>query len=212
MAVMTLQITGEIPMKRLLNAAILGKNLDREIRRATKTASLFLIKMIIVEIKQKKYIKNSKFTLAFKSTEIALLDEQHMIRAITHKIIDSFTSEVGLLAEGEGKEPTGGKFGRSSARSMKQVIELMHTGYVVKVTRKSLAAMKAALARKGTKEAQELLAVFNSPTATTKRKGAWRVPPRPFLTRIFEDPETIVKLKKIWEDAVIRAFAAQARR
>jgi hypothetical protein len=209
-------LTGDITdFEIFLSAEKFGERFEREMQKAMVRACLYLIKEIKQRIRERKYTKNTYLTLALvgrKGKDIPLLKIKNMVDAIAYELKNSFTAEVGFI---KNSLTTGGV--KSPPHSMYKVVELMHTGYVIKVTPKMRAAIFAALAAQRTKKgnvkrgARQALTFFRNradPSGSTQA-GAWRVPPRPFLTDVFKDPKIQTQLRAIWRDGLERLWIGQ---
>jgi hypothetical protein len=116
---------------------------------------------------------------------------------------------------------TGGVTGKTI--NMYKLVELMHTGYVIKVTPKMITAIMAALNNQRTKKGRltararqmikqiETEKKFKEPGKRSigKDRGVWRVPPRPYMTQVMMKPEIDRTVRQNWREAIERALKAQ---
>lgn len=206
MANNVIKFTGDYQLfMRFISAGTWNTVFARAIRRATIKNCLYLVKAIKQEIRQKKYTANAQLTLALKKGSIPLLDEKNLFDAITYQLENSFYAEVGVFS---GRESSGGV--KSSPIDMQHLTELLHTGYVIRVTPKMRAAIMAALMEKRnakqrlTRKAKSALRSMASRTGSGAQ--TYRVPPRKFLTDVWERQDIQNMIRQNWRDALEQAL------
>ena len=173
--------------------------LDKEVRRGTIKACLFLITQIKQSIKEKRYSPNSPLTLALTKGDIPLLKEKNLFDALGFEIKSSFEAEVGVMP---GRKTTGGV--ASPPHDMQKVVLKLHEGYMIDVTPQMRAAIIHALRERGGARAKTALQAFENNRGRGKTK--YRVKPRKFLSSIFKNPSNQEKVKRIWQEALEAAF------
>lgn len=192
-------------MDKFLNASRIQRTLEQEVRKAVIKNSLIVIREIGLTVREGKFVENRPLTLALSKGTKVLLKEKNMLDALSFKLKSSFESEVGYIKD---SQTTGGVTGK--AGSMLKVVELIHEGYVIKVTPKMVAAIMAALREKKTKKGnlkKSSKAGLKAFEAT--RKGGtktWRVPPRKFMEETFKKPELAKMINQGWREALERTF------
>lgn len=210
MALASFKITGDIvKFERFMIGGVLRGNLEREIKKATIKNSLLVIREVGKKIRAKDFEENSPLTLALARNTIPLLKEKNMLDALSFQLRSSFVSEVGFI---KNAQSTGGTTGNTI--EMKKLVELMHTGYVIKVTPKMIAAIMAALNNRKTKRGNLTGRARKALHAIGENEGGggvkqFRVPPRPFMIQVFEDPRLIAEIKANWNEALQRAWLKQ---
>lgn len=177
---------------------------EPEIKKALKRNSLILIELIKKKMRGREFEKNSALTLLLKRSDIPLIGDMNLLRAIDFKLRGSFKSEVGIISN---KKSTGGI--TKQTIGMQKLAALMETGYTIKVTKKMLMAIMASLnekqselssgQKKGAQQASNVL-------GRAKANSTFRVPPRPFLTQTFDDPSVQAKLQEVWRQALEQIF------
>lgn len=210
----SLEITGDVQaFQKFTRRQLLDKNLQRHIRRGTIKASLFLIREVKRSIREKEYEENSPLTLLTSRGTIPLLKEKNLVDAIAHQLKDSFRSEVGII---KNAQSTGSRFGEKPGAStieMKKLVELMETGYTIRITQKMIAALIATLESQKTKRGkvkkrqQETLDKIGENSG--RRGGTWRVPPRRVFTSVWERRDIREGVIQIWREALEDMWKAQ---
>ena len=210
MALASFEIRGDmLKFERFLSGPKFSKNLEREIRKATIKNSLLAIRAIGKKIRAKDFQENQPLTLALARNTIPLLKEKNMLDALSFQLRNSFVSEVGFI---KNAQSTGGVTGATI--EMKKLVELMESGYVIKVTPKMIAAMMAALNSRRTKKgnltgrARKALRAIDSTRGGGGIKN-FRVAPRPFMTQVFQELILIREIKANWNEALERVWEKQ---
>ena len=193
-----IQLTGDIDIfKTFLNRNFWNGNIEKEMKKATLKNCLYLTSEIRNAIRDKKYQENSPLTIALNSgKDIPLYKKGNLFRAIQFKLNDSFRAVVGVLKDSN----TTGGVNRNNIQ-MQKLVELMHTGYNIKVTTAMRIAIMAKLSKTSVKDSKV-------PTSNQKVES-WYVPPRPFLTDIWDDPKTERELRKNWNEGLEKFFKRQ---
>lgn len=195
-----IEITGDVnAFLKFLTAGSTLPILEREIRRGTIRASLFLVTKVKEAIKARRYTKNSPLTLALTRGDIPLLKEKNLFDALGFELKNSFESEVGVM---KGRKSTGGV--RSSPHDMQKIALLLHEGYTIDVTPEVRAAIFSALRERGGRRASSALKTLDRNEGRGKTK--YRVRPRKFLSSVFKNPSNQEKVKKIWRESLETAF------
>jgi len=206
-----LSFSGDVSLfKKFLNKEVWRGNLEREIRKATIRNSLFLIKKIKDNIRNDEFAENASMTLALKRSNKALIDNRNLWNAIDHKLKSSFESEVGIL---ENRASTGSKFGKAKSQmNIKHLVELIESGYTIKVTEKMRKALMASLNEDRTKSGklkEKSRVALQRAKSAFAGGGTWVVPPRPLFTKVWDDPTINDVIQENWKRALEGAFKAQ---
>lgn len=191
---------------KFLSPNVINGNLEREIRKATIRASLYLIKRVKDEIRG-GFSENASMTLNFKRSNKPLIDQRNLWNAIDHKLKNSFESEVGVLTKSAS---TGSKFGQTKKSiGMQKVVELMEEGYTITVTDKMRKALIASLnsdrTKSGKLKKRSRVALERAKSAFAGG-GTWVVPPRPLLSKVFDDPNVHSVIQYYWRKALEETF------
>ncbi len=168
------------------------KILEVEVRKATADNLILVQDSIIRRILSRGFGKkaNSPLTLALKDTNVPLVDSGDMAKAIEVELQSSFTGTVGFLRD------------QKSSHGMKisTVVKGLEEGFTVKLTGPMRRLLFLKMRRAGIPE--------NPPGVTSSRgkSSDLRIPPRPFITPVFNSKFTRAKIQKNWKDAVKRAY------
>lgn len=203
-------VSGDLNIfERFINPQLWKGNLEKEIRKATIRNALFLIKAVKDNIRNKEYVENAPMTLAFKRSDISLLDQRNLWRGVDSIIKSSFEAEVGIIAN---KGSTGSKFGKAKSQiNLKDLVELMESGYTITVTEKMKKAIAAALNSDRNKKGE----VKKKSSVALQRLGmivggkSYVVPPRKVFSKVFEDPAIAKVITANWRSALEGAFKHQ---
>lgn len=210
---MTFKFEGDVEeFAKFTDPKILDGTFEKEIRKATIRNALFLLKEIKTRIRERQYEANSPLTIALAGgrKDIPLLKTKNLVNAIVHKLETSFKAEVGFMAN---RNATGGASG--SRVKLKKVVELMHEGYTITVTPKMRQAIAASLTQRSksgkiTKKSQTLLRALSlAGTFNSDRDRTYRVPPRPFMTKVFESKLVNRQIQREWREALERVWTIQ---
>lgn len=194
---------------KFLNPNLWKGNLESEIRKATIRNSLFLIKTIKDNIRSDKFKENAPMTLALKRSTKTLIDQRNLWGAIDHALKSSFESEVGIIQE---KASTGSKFGKTKSQlKIKHLVELMESGYTIKVTEKMKKAIAATLSADKTKTGKVTARSRVALDRLSQINGVknFVVPPRPIFSSVWEDPSIEKVLQANWRKALEVTFKKQ---
>jgi len=177
----------------------------RHVRKATIKNCLYMIREIKQAIRDKNYTANAQLTLALKKGDIPLLDEKNLFDAITYQLQSSFNAEIGIF----NAQSSGGV--SSGPVPMRKLTELMHTGYTITVTPAMRAAIMAALMGQRNKKTKRLTGRAKASLKhMAKQSGSgnktFRVPPRPFLTAVWQRPDMQKMIQRNWREALEQAF------
>ena len=193
MSLASFKFEGDIKIfQKFMNPARTSKIIEQEIKKATLTNALFLIKAIQKNMRNKTFKKNSPLTLALKQSKNPLINERNLFDAIRHKLKNSFEAEVGII---RNQNSTGGFGGKTIP--MQKLVELMERGYTIKVTPK----MKQAIAIK--------LKGLNIPQAEDSNSDGnttYFVPPRPLFSTVFKDSRVSLEIQKRYSLGLEKAF------
>lgn len=160
----------------------LPKSLEKHVKKATIKNSLVLVSKVRQNIRGRKFQRNAKVTELIKGNKPALINQGQLHNAIAYELMSSFKSRVGVLD---------GQFAELARR--------VHEGFVTPITPKMRAAIFGKI-----KESSGSGAIDSLPPKESD--GFLRVPGRPFLSIVFEDPKVQRELNKNWEAAVKNAI------
>lgn len=196
------KLTGDVQrMGKFLDRRFFDKNAQRVVKKTVIRAALYLVKETKRRIRKRDYHPNSEMTLALKRTSIPLLDQKNLFDAITHKMLNSFSAEVGFFKG----QSTGGVTGKNI--DMQKLVTLMHEGYTIEVTNKMRRALIGALRNQQTKKgrltgrARKMLKEMEDAAdrAPGQAKQFYKVQKRPFMIAVFRSKKVDRELAKIWE-------------
>ena len=203
MAKNRIEITGDVDVfKKFLDPRNWNVNIDRAIKQATMKNCLYLTREVRDGIRERRYEANSPLTLALNpGKDIPLFKEGNLFNAIEFKLKTSFQAEVGVI---RNSNTTGGVTGQNI--QMYKLVEMMHEGYTITVTPAMRRAIMAALNEKG--QLDTLSTESNASEAPTGNT-TYFVPPRKFLTDIWEDPKIDKVLQQNWREGLEQFFKWQ---
>ena len=193
----SLKMSGDIKaFEKFIKVRTFPADMDRAIRRGTIRNSLFLIKMIKDGIRNREFDSNSELTLAMKNSDLPLLNQRNLWKAIDYKLLNSFTSEIGIIAD---KGSTGSQFGHAKSQiNLKLLVELMEEGYTITVTEKMKKAIAIALS-----ETESKSTTASSRTKGMKTGSSYVVPPRKVFTTVWDEGGNVDKvLQQNWRKAL----------
>lgn len=166
--------------------------------KGTKKAVQFVIAEIQNRIRAGRYRKLSPLTRMMRTLEgystTPLLRRGALVRSITGDVETAWKASVGLLStfgSQRGRDPTTGKFKKGEQRES-NLGRLLHDGGLIKVTDK----MRQAFARRMKRAALKNNASLLPPQK--KGKGYIKIPPRPFIKDVFDDPAVMKKIEEIY--------------
>lgn len=189
-------------MEALLKNA--GPSVEAEVRRATQFNALKVQKAIRNAIRNGNYQRNAKFTVLIKGSTKPLADTGELFKAITHTMISNTRAEVGVL--------------RTSPHA--NTVVAVHEGAILPVT-PAMRGLFAELANYSdgslpysmlSSRASEIvdrsktIGKFKALKPTTTRI---RIPGRPFIRDVIEDPVIQAEVYKNWLNAVAYAIAGK---
>lgn len=166
------------------------KILREEVHKATAT-NLAVVQDAIVDriMKRGRKTKNAPLTLALKDTKIPLMDTGQMAKAVEAELQDSFNGVVGFLKDQKS----------SHGLKMSVVVPGLEQGFTVRIT----PAMRRLLFLK----MRQAGIADSAPDKKSTRGAVLRIPPRPFITPVFNSRKIRAQLQKNWKLAVRRAYA-----
>lgn len=187
------------------------KVMKKHVGKALELSALFVVSMIRDGIKDGDFDENALLTREIKGSSKPLVDKGDLWQAITHTMVDEFRVFVGLNRTERG----GGKRGKKDTYNIGITL---HEGVTVKVTDKMRALFfylwlasvdPGRYERKLKGRAKELW---------ERKKGGWRklekgfvrIPGRPFIKAVFDDPGVKAKVEKILAAGVDAGFREQA--
>jgi hypothetical protein len=179
----------------------------KHIERATKINGLLAVRTARETMADPSlYKENAPLTIAIKGSTKPLIDDGDLRKAITHKVVDTFTVFVGVL--------------RTHAFS--NIAEKLHEGVVIPVSRKMrnmfrLLWLKYQLSLRG--KESELKLTGRAEDLWEDYKGPWYrirkpnivIKARRFFKFAFENPELLKKVEENWILAIARTLRELAR-
>ncbi|MEZ4871286.1 MAG: hypothetical protein R2827_03365 [Bdellovibrionales bacterium] len=194
-------LTGDVNayLKFLTAGSTLGY-VEREIRRATIRASMFLVNQIKNKIRSQKGLRpNTPLTLALSRGSLTLLKEKNLFDALGYTLKNAFESEVGIP---QGRKSTGGV--TSHPEELQKIVFRLHKGFTIDLTPEVRAALIYGLRKKGGRSAKAAIQGFEQNTG--KPKGQIRVKPIKFMSSVFNNTANQEKVRRIYRDGLERAF------
>lgn len=187
-------------LRAMLTPSILNKKLKREVRVATGVNAQFVMAQVQKGIQSGVDPANRPLTMMVKQAGKPLVDTAALFNAITFRMMNYKTAFVGVLRTNDAAN----------------VAEAVHEGVTFKVS----AAMRMLF------RYLYWASVTGDPSKLTGRAvelwnlhpGGWyplkastdkiKVPARPFLRKVFNDPAVLDFVAEQWRQAVLRAAGA----
>ena len=175
---MQIQFKGDIkPLKKFLNVPRFKTLMERKIRAATRLNAMIMHAEIRRRIRGRKYARNAKVTLMIKGKKKPpLIRTGQLHAAIEQELINSYKARVGIRPGQNAK-----------------LAKILHEGATVKITPKVRAAIFGQIKEAGGN-------IDKLPKM--KSKGVLRIPPRRFLTEVFENRKLRSEINRNWDNAV----------
>lgn len=185
-----IQLAGDWRKFHIFSAAFQGK-LQQASRQATKKAVLFMLSKIDERIRSGRYKKLSPLTKLMRQMEgfgdTPLLRRGGLVRALTTDVVSAFEGNVGLLKTVKGK---------GGPKDFTNIGPLLHDGGRIKIT----AAMRRAFARRINRlAAKQGVSLLNNRGSS---KNVVRIPSRPFMSEVFDDPMVAAQVEQIYFDEI----------
>ncbi len=205
-------------MEALLRDA--PRAVDREIARATRFNAMKVVRAIRKNIQEGEHTKNAELTVLLKGSSKPLVNKGELYKSITYKVVSAYRAEVGVL--------------RTSSTVNTALV--VHEGATIKVT-DAMRGLFHAIARYSVgeleyselgKRAQELAdgLKFGTKRGRDKRTGRFKsvkvgfaplkasttrikIPGRPFMREVIEDPVLQMQVMENWARAVTYAIAGR---
>lgn len=180
-------------------AAAFDGKLEIASKIALRTAVLFIMAEIVNKIEGREFKKLSPLTRFVRGLEgysdIPLKRTGALVRSISTDVENAFVGHVGLLKKGKGggRDPRSGRF---TSPDFSNIGELLHDGGRVKITDAMRRSFIRHLGRQMSKQGVRLLNNRGS------KKGVLRIPPRPFIKSVMEDPRVIAKVEAMYFQAI----------
>ena len=191
-----LTLKGDWQKFRMWVAAFEG-NLSKASRAAVKKSVQFALAEIDKGIRGGNYAALSSLTAQIRGMEnygnTPLLRTGGLIRAVTTEIVDDFTGIVGVKKNASTSRRGRDASGRFSSEAMANIAELLHEGTTIKIT----PAMRRAFARK-----------FGGRLSVSggAGKSTIRIPPRPFIGAVFDNPAFVKRVERFFADELYRVL------
>jgi hypothetical protein len=202
-------LTFDKTWKKLIHKLSVAKftvALKEQVARATELNAMLVDAEVRRAIKNKKTggPANAALTVLIKKSKKPLVDSGQLFKSVTYKMLTEFTAEVGVLK------------GDASAN----IAVAVHEGATIKVTAR-MRAMFAMLAAASGARGKRRAAIVSKLTGRAeelwkRRKNGWkalkpstthiRIPPRPFIRVVIEDPRIRRRAFKNWQKAIKAAF------
>lgn len=200
----SLKMVGDIKnFEKFTNPGTFSADIKRVIEKAMIRNSLFLIKRIKDNIRDNEFDSPSELTLALKNSNLPLLNQRNLWKAVDFKLLNSFTSEIGIISE---KGSTGSQVGKAKSEiNIKTLVELMEEGYEITVTDKMKKAIAIALSEDKTRSGSRKKSVGSLKTGST-----YTVPSRKVFTKVWEGDATVNRvLGQNWRRALESMWKAR---
>lgn len=182
--------------KNVINMIALAahRKLTDGIHKGTKLAAQYVLMEVIKKIESRSYMGLAHSTLVLRAFDgygnIPLKRTGALVRSIAREVNSAYEAEVGLLYRRA-------KTGNKGPDNFANIGKTLHDGSIIKITD----AMRRAFARRmGAIEAASG-AKFRRP-AGSAGKGFIRIPPRPFIKDVFEDPQVIARIEQIYMEQI----------
>lgn len=204
----SIRFTGDLVLfQKFLNVGRFKNISEKHLRRATLKSALMLVRAAQINIRQgKDFAGNAPLTLALKSSNRPLIDKLNLLRAIRYELQSSFRAEIGVFKD---RFSTGSKGkGHRTLLEMQKLVELLESGFVIKVTPKMRAAVMAAIKNSdslGGAKKKKALDGINKVSGT----ATYRVPPRKVLSSVWTRNTIQAELRRNWNDALEAMFREQ---
>lgn len=194
-------LTGDVnAYLKFLTAGSTLKHVEREIRRATIKASMFLVNQIKNRIRSQIALRpNTPLTLALARGNLTLLKEKNLFDALGFTLKGAFESEVGIP---QGRKSTGGV--TSGPEDLQKIVFRLHQGFTIDLTPEVRAALIFGLRRKGGRAAKRAIKGFEKSTGNPK--GQVRVKPTKFMSAVFNNTANQEKVRRIYREGLENAF------
>lgn len=194
-------VTGDVnAFVKFLTAGNTLKHVEREIRRATIKASLFLVNQLKQKIRTQRGLRpNTPLTLALSPGELTLLKEKNLFDALGFTLKSAFESEVGIP---QGRKSTGGV--TSGPEELQKVIFKLEKGFTIDLTPQVRAAIIFGLRERGGRAANEAIQGFEKNTGNAKSQI--RVKPIKLMSSVFNNTANREKVKRIYRAGLEEAF------
>lgn len=193
-------------LRAVLSPAAFSSELEKNIRKATQFNALLAKAAIQERIQASKYAANAPLTIIIKGSSKPLVGlGARLFRAITYKMVDSYTAFVGAIRKGGDVDAV-------------NLIETLHQGATIPVTpamrgmffflwKLTTGTMNPARAEGRVKEIYEQIEgtgkiIYPLRDTTT----AIHIPPRPFMKDVFEDASLAAAMRANWDKAVAAAI------
>lgn len=182
------------------------KIMKKHVGRALEIGSKFIVAEIRDGIKRGDYDENALLTVEIKGSAKPLVDKSDLWNAITYTMIDEFAAFIGL----KQTEKRGGK-------DTYNIGIALHEGVTIKVTDKMRALFYWLwLASVDDRHVKHLKG--RALELWERKKTGWRkfekdivrIPGRPFLKAIFDDPGVKAKVEAILVQGIDAGFREQA--
>lgn len=143
-----------------------------------RMGQLFVSTARDVILDEKPFASNAPLTVALKGSSTPLVDDGDLVGSLTYDVVSWKKLRMGVNSR--------------RLSSGRLLAEVLHEGATIRVTPRIRAAVMAKLREKaGDKRFRALAQGFGA------AKSVWVIPPRPFLTRTFADPD-FVKRSADW--------------
>lgn len=170
--------------------------LNVAVGKGTKLAAQYVLAEVIKRIESRRYAPLAHRTRILRAFDgygnIPLKRTGALVRSITREIKSETEAEIGLLVQ-----RSAGPKGPGNFRNIGQII---HDGAVIKVTD----AMRKAFARRMGAIERAAGGKFRRPAGGGS--GVIRIPPRPFIKDVFEDPKVLERVTEIYVETLEKEF------
>jgi hypothetical protein len=180
------------------------------VRIATEQNGMFVAGRMKRLIRQGGFEPNAALTTVIKRSTKPLFDHGQLIQAITHQTVNYSTVFVGVLKSSRSKR----------GEPLVNIIPGLHDGTTITITRKmrslfwflwlvTSGKMKEEKLRGRAREIYERIGNKRIIKPLSPASTAIRIPGRPFMKQAFEDPKTILLVRRQWVRAISRAMTGK---
>lgn len=202
-------VNGWDRLRSMLDPKLFDERMKRNLKKATQLNALIIVKEIRKRIQGGGYSANAALTTLLKGSSKPLIGpgDNELFKAITHQMVNESTAFIGVLRSARSE----------SGKPMVDVAGAVHEGVEIVVT-DAMRGLFLVLAKvttgdmspdKLTGRAAILYKQLSGRGPVKPLKAsttAIRIPPRPFIRSVFEDPTIKKKIKANWMAAIALSY------
>jgi len=177
----------------MIELTIRGK-LESAIKMAMRKSIKHIRQLIFTKLERGEYAKLSKLTILLRKGQgvTPLIHRRELKRSIKEELVNSFHGKVGLLAN---------NMASSKRATFKKVGPLLHNGGTIKIDLKKFMAFLGAA---GVLNPNGPASLKNSGAGLTSMVTI-KIPARPFIGSVFENPQTMKDVERIFFETIRKA-------